>query len=268
MALSSFRWRESWRVLAYSAAAALAFFALERLEFALFDLVGADRLLALTRSKTADDRLAAEARDLAERSRSAAALPSGHRLAAFHLGYEIGWASEYVGLFAMSPARAQAQAAQIADAHIAIGREHARRIGIDGTLVAALPSRTLTDFVRLQERFEADENGVAARVEQRLTPIHRHLYLLGAHLGAESAKVESNGSEFALAPSAHIRLHATLAGIAPALWQPLAADAGGASPAQVLERYRAALNALVADLSARDANDARHPSQPPSDMPR
>ena len=29
------RWRESWRVLAYSAALALAFIALQRLEFAL-----------------------------------------------------------------------------------------------------------------------------------------------------------------------------------------------------------------------------------------
>jgi hypothetical protein len=268
MALSSFRWSESWRVLAYSAVAALAFFALERLEFALFDLVGADRLLALTRGKAADDRLAAEALDLAERSRRTAALPSGHRLAAFRLGYEIGWASEYAGSFAMSEARIQAQAAQVADAHVAFGREQARRIGIDATGVAALPSRTLTDFARLQDRFEADENGIAARVEQRLTPIHRHLYLLGVHVGAESAKVESNGGTFALPAAALIRRHATLAGIAPALWQPLAADASGESTAQVLERYRAALNALGADLATRDANDARHPSTTAAEPPR
>lgn len=268
MALSSFRWSESWRVLAYSAAAALAFFALERLEFALFDLVGADRLLALTRSKATDDNLAAEARDLAERSRNAAALPAGHRLAAFRLGYEVGWASEYAGSFAMSEARTQVQAAQIADAHVALAREQARRIGIDGSLVAALPSRTLTDFVRLQERFEADENGVAARIEQRLTPIHRHLYLLGAHVGLESAKIESNGGELALAPAAQIRRHATLAGIAPALWQPLAADARGETPAQILERYRAALNALGADLANRDANDARTSSANTPGTPR
>lgn len=268
MALSSFRWSESWRVLAYSAAAALAFFALERFEFALFDLVGADRLLALTRTKATDDRLAAEARDLAERSRSTVALPSGHRLAALRLGYEVGWASEYAGSFAMSPARMQAQAAQTADAHVAIARDQARRIGIDGTLVAALPSRTLTDFIRLQERFEADENGVAARVEQRLTPIHRHLYLLGAHLGLEAAKVEGNGGEFALAPADLIRRHATLAGVAPALWQPLAADARGESPGQVLERYHAALNALGTDLATRDANDAPTSSATPSATPR
>ena len=83
-----------------------------------------------------------------------------------------------------------------------------------------------------------------------------------------SAKVESHGGELALAPAAHIRRHATLAGIAPALWQPLAADAGGESPAQVLERYRAALNALGADLATRDANDARHPATTPADTPR
>lgn len=268
MASSSFRWSESWRVLAYSAAAALAFYALERLEFALFDAVGADRLLALSRSKATDDRLAAEARDLAERSRDTAGLPSGHRLAAFRLGYEVGWASEYAGSFAMSDSHTKLQAAQAADAHVASAREQARRIGMAGTPVAALPSRTLTDFVRLQERFEADENGVAARVEQRLTPIHRHLYLLGAHLGLESAKIESNGGNFALAPSAQIRHHATLAGIAPSLWQPLAADRGGESPARLLERYRAALNALGTNLAARDANDARTSSANSAGPPR
>ena len=269
MALSSFRWSESWRVLAYSAAAALAFFALERLEFALFDLVGADRLLALTRGKAADDRLAAEALDLAERSRSAAALPSGHRLAAFRLGYEIGWASEYARLVR-----------HVGSAHTGAGgagcrrarrvRAASRHAASASTAPGSPPCPRERSPISLAFRTASRPTRTTSRraSRQRLTPIHRHLYLLGAHVGAESAKVESNGGTFALPAAALIRRHATLAGIAPALWQPLAADANGESTAQVLERYRAALNALGADLATRDANDARHSSTTAAEPPR
>ena len=116
----------------------------------------------------------------------------------------------------------------------------------------------------LAERIEDDENGLGARIETRLTPVHRHLYLLGAHVGAEAAKIESSGGKFALAPATPIRRHATLAGVAPALWQPLAADARGETPDQVLARYRAALNALAADLATSDADDSHTPSATPA----
>jgi hypothetical protein len=256
------RWRESWRVLAYSAAAALAFVVLERLEFALFDLAGADRVLASTRSAAADDRLAAEAAAVAARSRApAVALPAGHRVAAFRLGYEIGWASELVGSFAMSDASVQAKAKAIADAHVAIAREQARRLGIDDGDVAALPSRTLTDFVRLQDRYEADESGLARRVEARLTPIDGHLFLLGASVGGEAARVESSGGKLSGPSVEAIRRHATLAGIAPAAWQPLAVDRSGAPQATVLEQHRAAVAGVMAALAAQDAADARTSAQ-------
>lgn len=258
MAIPSSFWSESWRVLAYSAAAALAFVALEKLEFSLFDLAGADRLLALTRSQAADDRLAAEAGDLAARSRSgAAALPPGHRVAAFRLGYEVGWASEFAGSFAMSDPRAQAEARAIADAHVRLAREQAGALGIDAAAVLPLPSRTLTDFVRLQERFEADEGGLAARVAAALTPVHRHLFLLGATVGNDAAKVQGSGGKLSGAQVEPIRRHATLAGVAPALWQPLAADLGKEPPTVVLERHRAALERLVAALAAGDDAGSR-----------
>src|SRR3982751_1430554 len=124
----STRWSESWRVLAFSAAAALAFVVLERVELALFDSVGADKLLAGTRSAGTDARLADEAKEVAARSRTAAAsLPAGHRLATFRLGYEVGWASEFAGSFAMSDPAVQARAAAMATAHTTIAREQARR---------------------------------------------------------------------------------------------------------------------------------------------
>ena len=251
MAIPSSFWSESWRVLAYSAAAALAFVALEKAEFALFDLAGADRVVALTRSQSADDRLAAEARELTARSRgAAAALPPGHRVAAFRLGYEVGWASEFAGSFALSEPRRQAEAAAIADSHVQVAREQARVLGLDPAAVVLLPSRTLTDFVRLQERFEADEGGLAARVEARLTPIHRHLFLLGVTVGNDAAKVQGSGGKLSGAQVDAIRRHATLAGVAPAAWQPLVVDHRKEPPTVVLDRHRAAVEALMAALAA------------------
>ena len=43
------RWRESWRVLAYSVALALAFIGLQRLELALFSAFGTPEVLRLDR---------------------------------------------------------------------------------------------------------------------------------------------------------------------------------------------------------------------------
>ena len=107
MTSMSERWRESWRVLAYSVALALAFVGLQRLELALFSAFGTPAVLDLIGAGPARDdaSLAVEAKQVAARSSAAAAsLPAGHRLAAFRLGYEIGYASELVGSFAMSDA--------------------------------------------------------------------------------------------------------------------------------------------------------------------
>lgn len=257
MAVSSSRWSEIWRVLAYSAAAALAFLALERFEFAVFDLAGPATLVTLTRSKAADERLAAEAEEVAARSRAGAAmLPPGHRLAAFRLGYELGWASEFAGSYAMSEPNIQQQAAKIADAHLAIARAQARAIGVDTPEVAPLPSRTPTDFARLEQRFEADENGLAGRVEARLTPIHRHLFLLGVNVGSNAAMVESSRGERSSPQVSSIHRHATLAGIAPAAWQPLAADPARAAPAAVLEQHRRAVAEVMAAIAAGEAESS------------
>jgi len=259
----SSRWSERWRVLAYSAAAALAFIGLERLELAAFDAAGPDRLFARTRSAAADERLAGEAADIAARSRSpAAALPAGHRLATFRLGYEVGWASEFAGSFAMSDPAVRAKAATVADARIAVAREQAVALGIDPAAVAALPSRTLADFTRLQERFEADESGLAARVESRLTPLHRHLFLLGVDIGSDAERVQSSRGEFADPQVEAIRRHATLAGVAAEVWQPLVVDRGDASPAARIERHRAAVEQLARALATSDADDVQRP--PPS----
>ena len=250
-------WRQGWRVVAFAAAAAIAFVALERLELALFDLVGADTLLAATRSDGADARLAAEAEALAVRSQArAASLPPGHRSAAFRLGYELGWASEFVGSFAMSDPAVRERAQAIGDAHVAAARIEARRIGIDERAIAALPSRTLTDFVRVQERFEHDESGIAARVEAQLTPVHRELFLLGASVGADAATVDGSNGKLAQPSVEAIRRHATLAGVDAAAWQPLVVDPRGVAPDVVVARQHAAVETVLRALAARDTDDA------------
>jgi hypothetical protein len=262
------RWSEGWRVLAYSAALALAFIALQRLELALFSAFATKDVLERTGGTPTDgEELAAEARALAARSNAAAVpLPAGHRLATFRLGYEIGYASELVGSFATSDAAVREKAAAIGAAHVAVAQAQARALGLGD--VAALPMRSAADFFALAERVEKDENGLGARIETRLTPVHRHLYLLGAHVGGEAARVEGSGGKFALPPATLIRRHATLAGVAPALWQPLAAEARGETPEHVLARYRSAVNSLAVALVGGDANNASSPSATAADPPR
>ena len=91
--------------------------------------------------------------------------------------------------------------------------------------------------------------------EQQLSPLHRHLYLLGVHLGGEASRIEDSGGKFSLPPASLIGRHATLAGVPAALWQPLAAEPKDEPPQQVLQRYRAALQALADELARRDAAD-------------
>lgn len=259
---------ETWRVLAYTLAVALAFVAVGRLQFALLDSPLALRLLdrAGLLDRASDAALLDEAARVAERSRDALPrLAPGHRLAAVRLGYELGYASQLVGSFALSAPEVQAQARRIGELHVTAARGQARLLGLES--VDALPVRSLRDFTELNQRFEADENGLARRLREDVSPLHEQLYLLGVHLGAESARVEWTGGRHALPPTALIRRHATLAGIDPALWRPLAAPpAPGEAPAQVVERYRGALQALGDALAAdAAAGAAPAPRRPPAD---
>ena len=261
MGPSSSRWSESWRVLAITAVLAFAFIALQRGELALLDLFGAETVRTTVRTRADDEKLAAEAAAIAAQSKRAwGSLPPGHRTAAFRIGYEVGWASELAGSFAMSAPKVQAQAAQISAAHLAIAREQARLVDIDPNNVTLLASRTLGDFVALRQRFEADEGGLGQRLQERLTPLHRHLFLLGEHVGAEAETVESSGGRLTDPPGMEISRHATLAGIPAAAWQPLVRDERGTSPQLVLEHHRVALEGLMIELAD---DKAAHATAPP-----
>ncbi len=253
MAASPVGWSEIWRVLAYTAALALAFVVLGRLESGALTLFELDNRLARREfgSSSGDAALAREAERIALVSRDELARSPGRRGIAFRLGYEIGYASTFVGSFANSNPAVRAKARVIGEHHVAIARTQAAAFGIAG--VDLLPAPTLSNYVALNARFEADENGVGAQVEARASPLHRQLYLLGALVGGEAAGVESSDGKMSQPPGPQIRRHATLAGVDRALWLPLALTVRGKAPAQVVGDYRAALNALAADLAARDA---------------
>ena len=244
---------EIGRVLAYTLAIALAFIALERLQLALFTAPATAALLQRVGLLDADPaaRLAKEADQVATASRDALQrLPHGHRSAALRLGFELGTISQLVGSYAMSPAEVQAAARQRAAPRLAVARQQAQALGLGE--VEPLPVRSLREFTELGARYEADESGLAARVEQQLSPLHRHLLLLGVQVGAEAARVEDSGGRFALPPATPIRRHAVLAGINAAVWQPLIIEPRDETPAQVLQRYRAAVDALAAEVARMD----------------
>ncbi len=227
MSMVSMRWSETWRVLAYTAAIALAFIVLGRIELALFSAFGVENSLALPGGGVPreDAALARQADEIARQSRAALERVPGQRLAAFRIGYDIGYSSSIIGSFAMSDPAVQAKVRPIGERHLAIARELAQALELGD--VAELVARTPKDYAALTERFEADENGLAARIEMRLSPAHRQLYLLGAQLGNEAATVDSSSGAMLQPPVTLIRRHGTLAGVAPALWLPLALQPRG-----------------------------------------
>ena len=125
----------------------------------------------------------------------------------------------------------------------------ARQLGVPAT--PALRSTSLREFTEIAARYEADENGLAARLQQQLSPWHRHVYLLGVQMGIEAARLDTTAGESMQPAAALIRRHATLAGIDPALWQPLATPPDGDAAGR-LPHYRAAVQALAGALAAQD----------------
>jgi hypothetical protein len=151
----------------------------------------------------------------------------------------------------MSPPAVQAAARQRAEPMLAAARQQAKDLALGE--VDALPARSLREFTELGARYEADENGLAARIERQLSPLHKHLYLLGAQVGGEMARVDDSGGKFALPPATPIRRHAVLAGLDAAVWQPLIAEPREETPQQVVQRYRRAVDALAAEAARLDA---------------
>jgi len=244
------RWREVARVLAYTLAIALGFVALGRIELQWLGAASTRQWLERggLLGEHGDAQLRREAAAIATASLDALArLPAGHKLAALRAGYEVGYTSYLLGTTTGSREAIRLATRAAADSHLALARSLIAPFGV--TEVAELPVGNLKQFTELNARLEADESGIAARVQQRMSPLHRQLCQLGEQLGIEAARIDGSGGRLSLPPATLIRRHAMLAGIAQPLWEPLAREPQpDEPPAQVHARYHAALNALAAGL--------------------
>lgn len=196
--------------------------------------------------------LSQQAADVRERSRAAEArLPPERRVQAFRLGFEMGFLAQSLGSVALSdePARQQMESSVLPRA------DHADRLAEEMGLGPAHWPRveTLAQFVRLQERFEVDEGGLAARIEARLSPRHRELYLVGVHTGINEVAVRATVEAFNDLSVRLMTQHATRASLPPAAFEALTRPPVGSSAEKRLEARRAALRALEVAIAADPA---------------
>ena len=125
---------------------------------------------------------------------------------------------------------------------LAAAQDLADFLGI-GT-VYPLESSTAAQFSGLTARIEADEGGIGARIAERTTPRHKHLYLMGMHVGMTLVSMQGEGWRGGTVPSQQIARHATLAGLARGQWEPLARIPGGATQAEVVAAYEASARGI------------------------
>ena len=232
---------ETWRVLAYTLAIALAFIALERAQLALFTAPGTTRLLQRIGWLDADPaaRLQQEAAQVAAASRDALQrLPSGHRLATLRLGYALGYTSQLVGVIrdVAAGGAGRGAAARRADAGRGAPAGHGTGPGRGAGAAGAQPARVHRTGRALRGRRERPGARASKRSCRRCTAT---CTCWARRSGGEMARVEDSGGQFALPPATPIRRHAVLAGIDAAVWQPLIVEPRDETPAQVVQRYRA-----------------------------
>ena len=154
----------------------------------------------------------------------------------------LGFASEWVGSVVALKPDSQMRAHEAIAERLKEAEATAQALGLGSARM--LPMRTLDDFDRLPDRIEADETGAAADIEARLSARHKHLFLLGMHVGAELCRVVATGGEVISPDRQKIGRHATLAGIPAELWRPIAEEPSALNPEEAGERYRRAVDAL------------------------
>jgi hypothetical protein len=203
-----------------------------------------------------------EARKISEASASReASLTPKHRRAVFQLGYNVGYSAGARGTALMWSDAAKATLNELLVPREQSARDLSGFLGI--TDLRPLRVNTAAESLRLSDAIEADENGLAARVEAATTPRHRQLYLLGVHTGVVAAQVDIasllGGQDWPV-PPLHIARHATLAGVPRPLWNPLIQVRDGGEPKQVVEAYQRSVLALdeaLGDPLTLDATVAR-----------
>lgn len=189
-----------------------------------------------------------EAAGIAEKSRQCeATLAPGFQQQVFHLGFEYGYLSQWLGGYGQQPDAVMRQLSRPVEAHLRRLKELAAQLGV--APVARLPMRTAADFFGLTQRIEDDPAGIAGRIETVGSPRLRHLFLLAAHVGTQAAALESSGDITPIPPTQLIGMHATLAGVPQPLWRPLSRVPRGSR--ETLRRdYQTAVIQLETALSA------------------
>lgn len=186
-----------------------------------------------------------------------AALAPGHRLAAWHLGLNMGHASQVLSGAAGSPLPEQQRTRSAIAGQLADAQRAATFLHVEGPFV--VESTTVFEAATLRDRIEADDFPMARQIADRTSLRHRHIFLLGMHVGMQlavfdlQAAIASRDPGYqgrSQPPRTLIRRHATLAGLSPAQWAPLAATPDAASYAMIGEGYRKAIAATDAAVLA------------------
>jgi Na+-transporting methylmalonyl-CoA/oxaloacetate decarboxylase gamma subunit len=119
-----------------------------------------------------------QAKMVAESSKDALqAAPASSRHDIWHLGFHLGYVSEFVGSCAMSAEEVQAKARQLTEPVLVEANRLAQSLRLGA--VNPLFTQTLDDFARLTNRIEADEIGLAERINRTYSPYHHHLFCWG-----------------------------------------------------------------------------------------
>lgn len=190
--------------------------------------------------------LAGEAREVAERSAAAEAkLTPQHAVAAWQLGYMLGMLSQVLGGYAGQDNEAVARFRASVESEL---QPLAMFLGVGP--VAPLPVRTARDFAQIRERMEADEWGLAAKVEAATSPRIGHLFMLGLQVGITAASMNTPRL-LPLPPAKLIGRHATLAGLPPESWEPLTRIDQSGDAKAAGEAYLAAVSRLEAVIAGR-----------------
>ena len=197
------------------------------------------------RSAAAWEREAAEvasaARDADNR------LPPETRLAAFRLGFQVGYCTNLLGSTALSPPQVQAQMREALAPRIKGAQGLGQALGVGE--IAFLRVSNAEEFGRVPDRLDVDELGLASRLEAVTSRRHRHLLLLGMQVGVAASMTEASSGQMQALLRPGIGRHATLAGLPAAAWEPVATAPPGATAQEQVAAYQAAIAALEAAVA-------------------
>ena len=190
-----------------------------------------------------------EADEVARVSRQAdQRLPAASRLEAYRLGFEVGYCSNILGSVALSSPEVQARFKVVLEPRLASAQDLARALGVGD--VTLLKVTNVDEFGHVPDRLEADELGLANRLEAVTSRRHRHLLLLGMQIGAGTSLTQVTGGHIHAQLRPLAGRHATLAGVPAWAWEPVTVAPAGDTADARLAAYQKALNDLDAAVRA------------------